>query len=75
MFTYISQVMGSKNIFKQLNIPLTTVRAIIKKFQTSGIILPGRGHKCMLSPRRVRKMAREAKMKPKDHSSRTADFS
>ena len=42
---------------KQLNIPLTNGRAIIKKFQTSGTVanLPGRGRKCILSPRTVRK--------------------
>ena len=54
--------MGTKK-YKQLETPLTTVRAIIKKFQTSGTVanLPGRGHKCILSPRTVRKMVREAK--------------
>ena len=59
--------MGTKKIHKRLNIPLTTVRAIIKKFQTSGTVanLPGRGRKCMLSPRTVRKMVREAKKNPR----------
>ena len=59
--------MGTKKIQKQLNKPLTTVKAIIKKFQTSGTVanFPGRGRKYMLSPRTVRKMAREAKKNPR----------
>ena len=58
-------MMGTK-IYKRLNIPLTTVRAIIKKLQTYGTVanLPGRGRKCM-SPHTVRKMAREAKKNPR----------
>ena len=59
-------------VHKRLNIPLITVRAIIKMFQTSGTVanLPGRGCNYMLSPHTVRKMVREAKKNP-----RTADFS
>ena len=58
---------GYKKIHKRLKISLTTVRAIIQKFQTPGTVanLPGRGHKCMLSPRTVRKTVREAKKKPR----------
>ena len=42
---------------KRVNIPQTTVRAIIKHFQTSETVanLPGRGSKYMLSPCTVRK--------------------
>ena len=67
LLTYTIQVMGTKKIHKWLNVPLTTVRAIIKKFQTFGTVanLPGRGRKYMLSPRTVRNMVREAKKNPR----------
>ena len=44
---------GYKKISKRLNIPLSTVRAIIKKFKRYGTIenLMGRGHNCILPPR------------------------
>ena len=58
---------GYKTIAKKLNIPLTTIRAIIKKFKTTGTVvnLPGRGRKCILPPRTVRQMVREAKGNPR----------
>ena len=58
---------GYKKMQKWLNILLTTFMAIIKKLQTSGTVanLPGRGCKCMLSPRTVRKMVKEAKKNPR----------
>ena len=46
----------------------TTVRAMIKNFQTSGTVanLPGRGRKCILSQHTVRiEMVREAKKNPR----------
>ena len=57
---------GYKTIAKKLNIPLTTIRAIIKKFKTTETVvnLPGRG-KCILPPRTVRQMVREAKGNPR----------
>ena len=59
--------MESQRTVRALQFLLTTVRAIIQKFQTSGTVanLPGRGRKCMLSPHTVRKMVREAKKNPR----------
>ena len=53
---------GYKKMSKQLNIPLSTVRAIIKKFKRYGTVenLMGRGHNCILPPRILRRMVREA---------------
>ena len=53
---------GYKKICKRLNIPLSTVRAIIKKFKRYGTVenLMGRGRNCILPPRILRRMVREA---------------
>ena len=58
---------GYKTIAKKLNLPVTTIRAIIKKFKTTGTVvnLPGRGRKCILPPRTVRQMVRETKGNPR----------
>ena len=53
---------GDKNICKWLNIPLSTVRAIIKKLKRYGTVenLMDRGCNCTLPPRIPRRMVREA---------------
>ena len=54
-------------ISKRLNIPLSTVRAIIKKFKRYGTVenLMGRGRNCILSPRILRRMVREETKYPR----------
>ena len=52
-----------KNFAKKLfDIPLSTVRAIIKKFKRYGTVenLIGRGHNCILPPRILGRKVREA---------------
>ena len=58
---------GYKKIGKQCNIPLSTVRAIIKKFKRYGTFenLMGRGCNCILPPRILRRMVREATKSPR----------
>lgn len=58
---------GYKKIHKRLNIPLSTVRAIIKKFKRYGTVenLMGRGRNCILPPRILRRMVREATKSPR----------
>ena len=58
---------GYKKICKRLNIPLRTVRAIIKKFKRYGTVenLMGRGLNCILPPRILRRMMREATKSPR----------
>uniref|UniRef100_A0AAZ3S797 Transposase Tc1-like domain-containing protein n=1 Tax=Oncorhynchus tshawytscha TaxID=74940 RepID=A0AAZ3S797_ONCTS len=55
------------NGYKRLNIPLSTVRAIIRKFKRYGTVenLMGRGGKCILPPRIGRRMVREATKSPR----------
>ena len=50
-----------------MNIPLSTVRAIIKKFKRYGTVenLTGKGLKCILPPRIGRRMVREATKSPR----------
>ena len=58
---------GYKKIATQLQLPISTVRGIIKKFKTTGTVVnkPGRGAKFILPPRTVRRMVREIKRSPK----------
>ena len=58
---------GYKKISKRLNIPLSTVRAIIKKFKRYGTVenVMGRGCNCILSPKILRRMVREATKFPR----------
>ena len=59
--------LNGKNICKRLNIPLSTVGAIIKKFKRYGTVvnLMGRGRNCILPPRILRRMVREATKSPR----------
>src|SRR4029434_7762786 len=56
-----------KKISKQLKIPISTIRAIVKKFKVTGDVRnqPGRGPVCKLTPRTVRRMVRVAKESPR----------
>ena len=58
---------GYKKICKRLNIPLSTVRAIIKKFKRYWTLenLMGRGRNCILPPRILRRMVRDATKSPR----------
>src|SRR4029434_9809173 len=58
---------GYKKISKQLKIPISTIRAIVKKFKATGDVRnqPGRGPICKLTPRTVRRMVRLAKESPR----------
>lgn len=66
VFVLICQAMSIK-IATCLEMPICTVRAVIKKFKIprAVIYLPGSGHKCILSPHTVRRLAREAKLFPR----------
>ena len=75
LLTYTSQVMGTKKIHKQLNIPLTTVRAIIKKFANIWKLLARKRTQVHVVPTHSEEDGEGGKEEPKDHSSRTADFS
>lgn len=54
---------GYKKIATRLNLPVSTVRGIIKKFKTTGTVTnkAGRGPKFILPQRTVRRMVREVK--------------
>ena len=58
---------GYKKICKWFNIPLRIVRAIIKKFKRYGTVenLMGRGRNCILPPRILSRMVREATKSPR----------
>ena len=58
---------GYKKIATRLNLPVSTVRGIIKKFKTTGTVTnkAGRGPKFILPQRTVRRMVREVKQSPK----------
>ena len=58
---------GYKKIATRLNLPVSTVRGIIKKFKTTGTVTnkAGRGPKFILPQRTVRRMVREVKKSPK----------
>src|SRR4029434_2944205 len=58
---------GYKKISKQLKIPISTIRAIVKKFKVTGDVRnqPGRGPVCKLTPRTMRRMVRVAKESPR----------
>src|SRR4029434_1399403 len=58
---------GRKKISTQLKIPISTIRAIVKKFQATGDVRSqhGRGPICKLTPRTVRRMLRLAKESPR----------
>ncbi|XP_058654656.1 E3 ubiquitin-protein ligase TRIM35-like isoform X2 [Onychostoma macrolepis] len=58
---------GYKKIATRLNLPISTVRGIIKKFKTTGIVTnnAGRGPKFILPLRTVRRMVRDVKKSPK----------
>lgn len=58
---------GYKKTAIQLQLPISTVRVIIKKFKTTGTVVnkPGRGPMFILPPRTVRRMVREVKISPK----------
>lgn len=58
---------GYKEIANRLNLPISTVRGIIKKFKTTGTVTnkAGRGPRFILPPRTVRRMVREVKKSPK----------
>ena len=68
--TYTSQVMGTKNTYCYTtvrHVPLTTVRAMIKKFQTTGTVVnfPGRRHKCNVVPTHSEEDGEGGKEEPK----------
>src|SRR4029434_7105689 len=58
---------GHKKISKQLKTPISTIRAIVKKFKATGDVKnqPERGPICKLTPRTVRRMVRVAKESPR----------
>src|SRR4029434_8567228 len=58
---------GFKKISKQLKTPISTIRAIVKKFKATGDVRnqPGRGPVCKLTRRTVRRMVRVAKESPR----------
>src|SRR4029434_7754176 len=58
---------GYKKISYQLKIPISTIRAIVKKFKATGDVRnqPGRGPVCKLTPRTVSRMVRVAKESPR----------
>ena len=60
-------VNGYKKICKQFIIPLSTVRAIIKKIKRYGTVenLMVRGSNCILPPRILRRMVGEATKSPR----------
>ena len=55
----------SSNGYKNCYTPKSTVRAMIKKFRTTGAVanLPGRGHTFIAPSCTVRRMVKEAKKK------------
>ena len=57
--------------------PISTIRAIIKKFKATEDVnnRPGRGRVSVLTPCTVRVMVRVAKKSPKYHNWRIADVS
>uniref|UniRef100_A0A8K9UWL6 Reverse transcriptase domain-containing protein n=1 Tax=Oncorhynchus mykiss TaxID=8022 RepID=A0A8K9UWL6_ONCMY len=67
---------GYKKIAQRLKMPISTIRAIIKKFKATGDVnnRPGRGRVSILTPRTVRRMVCDHKIS-KDHSWRIADVS
>ena len=58
---------GYKKIAKQLKMPITTIRSIIRKLKTTGDVkkLPGRERMSTLTPHGVRRMVRVDKASPK----------
>ena len=57
---------GYKKIASRLNLPVSTVRGIIKNFKASGTVInkAGRGPKSILPQRTMRRMVREVKKSP-----------
>lgn len=58
---------GYKKIAQRLKMPISTIRAIIKKFKATGDVnnRPGRGRVSILTPRTVRRMVRVAQKSPR----------
>ena len=65
VLSFISQGMAIKQIATLLKIPISTARAIFKKFKATVTNLPGRGPMFILLPHTAGRMTREAKNSPK----------
>ena len=61
------KVKGYKTISKQLDVPVTTVANVIKKFKVHGTIanLPGRGRKRNIDPRLNRRIVKMVEKEPR----------